>query len=235
MALPKLNSSPSYETVVPSTGQKILFRPFLVKEQKNLLIAMETQDRKDLVRAIIDTIQACSITDIEGELTTFDVDYLFTMIRAKSVGESSDVSMSCTECGTDNTVKVQIDTVELSSDIKDAFIPITEQIKVKMKYPTYEEFLGNEKLFSSTSFTESLLELIIVCMDSILTEEERFSIKDESKEEVINFIESMTSEQFEKIAEFVTDIPAVSQTGKFNCSGCGKENDYILKGMDDFF
>ena len=235
MALPKLNSSPSYETTIPSTGKQVFFRPFLVKEQKNLLIAMETQDQKDLVRAIVSTINACVASDIEDELTTFDVDYLFTMIRSKSVGESSEVSMKCVECETDNPVNVQLDTIKLNNEVKNVFIPITEEIKVKMKYPTYDEFLQNEKLFNSTSFTESLLELIIVCIDSIITEEERFSIKDESKEEVINFIESMTTAQFDMIAEFVTNIPAISQTGKFTCSNCGKENDYLLKGMDDFF
>lgn len=235
MALPKLDTSPSYEATVPSTGQKVLFRPFLVKEQKNLLIAMETQDRKDLIRAIVNTINACTITEFESSLSTFDVDYLFTMIRSKSVGESSEVSMSCVECGIDNQVKVQLDTVGMSNDIKDLIIPITNEIQVKMKYPTYEDFLQNQVLFESETFTESLLELIIVCMDSIITEEERFSIKDETKEEVVNFIESMTATQFDTLSEFVTNIPAVSQTGKFKCSGCGKENDYVLKGMDDFF
>ena len=111
MALPQLNSTPSYRITIPSLGKKTTFRPFLVKEQKSLLIAYETQDRADMVRAITRTIHACVEEPIEESLTTFDVDYLFTQIRAKSVGEVVDLSIKCEECNMSNDISIELDDI----------------------------------------------------------------------------------------------------------------------------
>jgi len=235
MALPKLNSAPTYEMKIPSTGQKVIYRPFLVKEQKNLLIAFEAQNRQDLVRAVIRTINACVEDSIKGSLTTFDVDYMFTKIRAKSVGETADILVPCEECETSNEVQVELDKVEVTGDLPEMLIPITEEITVKMKFPTYEEFLSNQTLLDSTSTTEALLQLIVTCLDSVLTEEERFSIKDEPQEEIIEFLESMTAEQFGKVSAFAASIPALTQDLEFVCTSCDHTNKKTLKGLDDFF
>jgi hypothetical protein len=235
MALPQLNSTPSYRITIPSLGKKTTFRPFLVKEQKALLIAYETQDKTDMVRAITRTIHACIEEPIEETLTTFDVDYLFTQIRAKSVGEVVDLSIKCEECNMSNDVSIELDDIQMSKETQSDVIELTEDVSLKMRYPSYDDFLSNEKLLDTESMTESLMELIMVCLDSVLTEEERFSIKDESKEDVINFIDSMTSDQFERVTEFVQNMPAISKDIEFTCVSCKHENKRTLQGMDDFF
>lgn len=235
MALPQLNSTPSYRITIPSLGKKTTFRPFLVKEQKALLIAYETQDKTDMVRAITRTIHACIEEPIEETLTTFDVDYLFTQIRAKSVGEVVDLSIKCEECNMANDISIELDDIQMSKEVQSDLIKLTEDVSLKMRYPSYDDFLANEKLLETESMTESLMELIMVCLDSVLTEEERFSIKDESKEEVINFIDSMTSDQFERVTEFVQNMPAISKDIEFTCVSCKHENKRTLQGMDDFF
>lgn len=235
MALPKLNSAPTYEMKIPSTGQSVVYRPFLVKEQKNLLIAFEAQNRRDLVRAVIRTIEACVEDTLGSALTTFDVDYMFTKIRAKSVGETADILVPCEECESSNEVQVELDKVEVSNDLPEMLIPINDEVTVKMKFPTYEEFLSNQTLLDSTSATEALLQLIVTCLDSVLTEEERFAIKDEPQEEIVTFLESMTAEQFGKVSAFAASIPALTQDLEFACTSCGHNNKKTLKGLDDFF
>jgi len=235
MALPKLNSAPTYEMKIPSTGKSVVYRPFLVKEQKNLLIAFEAQNRQDLVRAVIRTIEACVEGTIEGSLTTFDVDYMFTKIRAKSVGETADILVPCEECDTNNEITVELDKVEVNGEIPEMLIPINDEVTVKMKFPTYEEFLSNQTLLDSTSATEALLQLIVTCLDSVLTEEERFAIKDEPQEEIVTFLESMTTEQFGKVSAFAASIPALTQDLEFACESCDHTNKKTLKGLDDFF
>ena len=235
MALPKLNSAPVYEMTIPSTGQNVTYRPFLVKEQKNLLIAFESQNRRDLVRAVQRTIEVCVEDDINQDLTTFDVDYMFTKIRSKSVGETADILIPCNECETKNEVKVDLDDVSVTDEIPEMMVPINEDVSVQMKFPTYDDFLGNTTLLDSATVTEALLQLIITCMDSVLTEEERYSLRDETAEDVINFLESMTSQQFEKVSQFANNIPNVTKTVSFSCESCGHENEKTLRGLDDFF
>lgn len=235
MALPKINSTPSYSVTVPSTGQEVTFRPFLVKEQKTLLIALETQERKDMVRAIVRTIESCVEQKLTGELTTFDVDYLFTKIRAKSVGETSTLLVECTECGHSNEVVVELDGIEIGDVSGATTIELTDEIILQMRYPTYDDFLMNPALMESDSVTESMLELIMTCIDSVLTEEEKFTVKDEPREEIVNFVESMTTEQFDRIAKFVEDIPNISSTSKFTCVECKTKNEKTFSGIDDFF
>ena len=235
MALPKLNSTPSYEVTIPSAGQLATYRPFLVKEQKNLLIALETQDRKDLLRAITRTIKSCLEVEVKTPLTTFDIDYLFTMIRSKSVGETVEIEIPCSECETRNNVKVDLDKSEISNEVVDPVLQITPDIAVKMRYPTYEEFLNNEALSQAKTSAEAIFELMLICMESVHTEEERISMKEESREDVIAFIESMTTSQYDMMANFINGIPFVFQDIKYTCTSCGHDNVRTLKGMDDFF
>lgn len=235
MALPKLNDTPSYTITVPSTGQETTFRPFLVKEQKALLIAYETQDRKDMIRSVVRTIESCLEEPVSGALTTFDVDYLFTKIRAKSVGETSEVQIACSECSHENEVVIDIDKVEVVGEMVDTVIPITDTISVKMKYPSYDDFLSNDVIMNADSEMEGVLELSISCIDSVMTEEERISLKDEPREDVIEFIDSMSGKQFEKITDFISSSPVVTQSVEFECAACAHKNERTLKGMDDFF
>lgn len=235
MALPKLNSSPSYELTIPSSGQLVHFRPFLVKEQKNLLIALETQDRKALLSSIIRTIESCVEETIKSKLTTFDVDYMFTKLRAKSVGETVDLSINCESCEEPNTVTIDIDSVQVKNPVQDNVVKLSEEISVEMAYPSYHEFLENTTMTESKTQAEILFELMLVCMKAVLTDEERISLKDESREEIINFVENMTTDQYSTLMNYVQNIPYAYKDVEFTCSKCNTVNNRTLQGMDDFF
>jgi len=236
MALPSINSTPSYELTIPSSGQSVTFRPFLVKEQKNLLIAMETQERKDMMRSIVRTIESCVEERIKEELTIFDVDYMFTKIRSKSVGETATLLLDCEDCNTQNEVTVELDKVFLEGEIvKDKVIKLTDDVSIKMRYPTYHDFMNNDMIFEDNSLTETLLEMVMSCIDIIMTKDERFDIRDEPREEVVRFVDSMNSEQFERLSDFVNNIPTIKQETIFSCSSCGHENGKTLEGITDFF
>jgi len=235
MALPKLNASPIYELNVPSTGQLVTFRPFLVKEQKNLLIAIETQERRDMMRAIVRTIESC-VEDTMTDLTIFDVDYMFTKIRAKSVGETATLLIPCEECNQSSEVPIELERIMLHGKVvEDKLIELTDNISVQMRYPTYADFMDNDKLFQDNSLTETILEMVMTCIESINTPEEKFSTADEPREELVDFVESMSAEQFERVTEFVNGIPTIKQEADFVCDHCGHDNVRVLKGMDDFF
>ncbi len=235
MALPKLNTAPKYELTVPSTGEKVRFRPFLVKEQKVLLIAYESQDRRNIIQAILDTIESCTEDLNVKKLTTFDVDYIFTNIRAKSVGEKVKVNIDCKSCSTANEVEIDLDNIQYEDNNLDMVVKITDDISIKMKYPQYDYFLKNQGFFENKSGADALVLLVASCMDSIMTEEENFSIGDESIEEVDSFINSLSAEQFGKIQAFIEKMPKLTKEVKFVCESCGTDNTNVLQGLDDFF
>jgi len=235
MALPQLNTTPKYELKVPSTGKTIKFRPFLVKEQKVLLIAYESQDRRAIIQSMLDTIKACADDVDLKKLTTFDVDYIFTQIRAKSVGEVVELNMQCTQCETNNEVKVNLEEVKMDVKKQDMLIEVTSDITVKLKYPDYNFFIRNPKILTSESRAEVITDLIISCIDSVQTADENINIADEPREEVETFIESLTTSQFEKISEFVQGLPKMSHEVNFTCVNCKHENTRKLEGLEDFF
>ena len=235
MALPKLNTAPKYELTVPSTGEKVRFRPFLVKEQKILLIAYESKDRKNIIQAILDTIDSC-VEDLDvKKLTTFDVDFIFTNIRAKSVGEKITVNMNCKSCSTPNEIEIDLDEIKYENLNLDMMVKINEDISIKMKYPQYDYFLQNQDFFENKSGADTLILLVASCMESVMTEEEQFNIGDESIEEVDAFINSLSAEQFAKIQGFIEKLPKLTKEVKFSCENCGTENVNVLQGLDDFF
>jgi len=236
MALPKLNSSPKYELTIPSNGEKVRFRPFLVKEQKVLLLAYESQDKKQIIQAIIDTIESCVDDNIDAfKLSTFDVDYIFTQIRGKSVGEIVDLQISCESCQTPNDVKVNLEHINVEVSDRDHLIQLTDDIAVKMGYPDYGRLMLNGNIFEAQNTSEVVMEVILSSIESIMTEEENILARDESREDLINFIDSMTSDQFGKISEYVEQMPVMKQTIEFQCSNCQHDNRRTLQGIDDFF
>ena len=236
MALPKLNENLKYEMTVPSSERAVTYRPYLVKEEKILLQAFESQDQKLAMRAMSDTIIACVHEDIKSsDLSTFDVEYMFTQIRAKSVGESSNIQVKCSseECDEMTEVSIDLTTVDVEKTDVDNIIPITDEISVEMKYPTYDGFVNNFKEgMSEADFGFLMLE---DCMVSIMTEDERHIVKEVSKKEVNEFIGSMTNAQFEKIGEFLRTAPVMKKEIEFTCSTCGHENKTKLEGLQDFF
>lgn len=233
MALPKLNSTPKYEMVIPSQQKKVRFRPYLVKEEKVLLMAFESQDTVQAMKAIIDTILVCVDDKIKKEeLTTFDVEYMFTKLRSKSVGERSNLSIECSECKTPNEVSVNIDDIEIKLDNPSETLELQEDVHVEMGYPSAEVLMNMKEGISST---EQLIELIIYSIKNIMTEEEQVSAKDVSTKDLRDFVDSMTGDQFKKVSEFVATIPTLTKDVEFDCKKCGTSNKNTLSGFTDFF
>ena len=236
MALPLINDKPKYEMVIPSTKKKIRYRPFLVKEQKILLLAYESKDKRGIIRAILDTLNACIEEDINVyKLSTFDVDYMFSQIRAKSVGEVVYLNIDCNKCSTKNEANLNLEDVKVNVHKQDMITKITDKISVKFKYPDYNFFTPYNKFFTNETDTDSAIDIIISCLESVMTEDENISIADESREEVVRFVESLTAAQFDKIKEFINGIPKLTHEIKFKCISCGEENTRIVEGLEDFF
>ncbi len=236
MALPRLNEQPQYELTIPSTGQLVQYRPFLVKEQKVLIMALESQDQRQQLNAILNSINAC-VQDVDvHKLATFDVEYVFTQIRTKSVGETTKIVMKCAECSADKTVSIDLEQVKLDEEpkIKNKVVNLTKDISVELKYPTYNEFLRNTN--EQSSAVDMVFSLMDTCISAIiLNEEERIDIKDETPEEIENFINSLNAEQFEKLRNFVDEIPKISLDVEFECEACNAKNKRTLEGLNDFF
>jgi len=234
MALPKINDIPNYELIIPSNQQTIRFRPFLVKEQKILLMALETQDPKQILNAVLDTMNSCIVGDINlNKLTTFDVEYIFTRIRTKAVGETSKVGLMCTKCEEQNEVEINLDSINLDVSSIDRKIVLNEQYTVLVKYPTYKDVAESELKFETA--TEQLYGTLIACLDKLLTEEEQIEFNEQSIKDIEEFLESLTSDQMQKIMDFVTAIPSMKYEGEFKCSSCDEPNIFKLQGIQDFF
>ena len=239
MALPRLNENSQYELTIPSNKEVIHYRPFLVKEQKVLMIAYESQDRGQILLGMLNTIEACVKEEVDvKKLSTFDVDYIFTQIRGKSVGETSDILIKCenVSCGTDNEVKINLESIKVDVGDRNMLITITDDVSVRMRFPSYENMLSNKKLLDAeVSESEKILELVITCIDAIETGDERISLADETEAEITGFLDSLTTEQFDRIALFAMDMPVMKYDAHFTCTECGTENVKALRGLDDFF
>jgi hypothetical protein len=234
MALPKLNDVPKYDVIIPSTKQEIRFRPFLVKEQKILLMALETKDQKSILNAITDTLKSCIIDEINiNRLTSFDVEYLFTQIRAKSVGESTKIGFLCTECEAENEVAIKLDDIAIDVPKKNMSVRLNDQYTIDMKYPTYMAMLSED--VDSESGVDQIYNTLILCLDKLKTDDDIIEFANESKEEIMSFIEQLSTAQFEKIMDFINSIPSLHHELNFDCTACGHENKAVLQGINDFF
>jgi hypothetical protein len=231
MAIPLLNETPKYHLVIPSTGKKIKYRPYLVKEEKILMIANETKDRETILEAIVDTIQACTDNKIKvKDLTTFDLEFIFLKLRAKSVGENITLQLPCSveECKTKNEAVVNLDDVQCPiSNTMDRLIELNDSVTVEMKYPNYNQIENSEENVGTN--------VILSCISSIIIDEEKILAQDEPLEELQKFLESMTREQFNKISNWVLKLPQVEYTIKYSCTACGEHNEIEVKGLENFF
>jgi DNA-directed RNA polymerase subunit RPC12/RpoP len=233
MALPKLNDVPKYDIVIPSTGVKTKFRPFLVKEEKVLLIAMESEDKQQMISSIMDTLEACVENVNRSKLTSFDIEYMFTKIRTKSVGETTDIGHKCKHCSHVNDITINLDKIELTKPkLKSNKVDLGNNIFLEMSYPTYNEILNSDE---NSSKTEQMFSTIRMCMKTLYTEEEKIDLKETPKEELDAFIESMSAQQLKLVTEFVDDIPKLKHVQKYNCVECKKENELIIEGFENFF
>lgn len=231
MALPKLASA-KYELTLPSNGEKVEFRPFLVKEEKLLLMAQSAGGEKDQIRAIKDIINNCTFGKVDANtLPFFDLEYVFLQLRAKSVGEKTKISVTCPD---DKETKVQVE-INLA-DIKcvtnvehNNKIELGDGIGIMMKYPMIDI------MAAQTDKPEAAFEIIKNCVDSIYDAENVTDRKDMDEKELNEFIESMTHEQFEKMNNFFTTMPRVKEEVKVKNPNTGVESTVVLEGMASFF
>jgi DNA-directed RNA polymerase subunit M/transcription elongation factor TFIIS len=236
MALPKINESPKYKVTIPSMKREVFYRPFYVKEQKILLMAMESQDQELILKAMVDTISSCLEEDINpNSLTTFDVEYIFTKIRSKSAGESANIILSCKECKADNEVSVNLEEIPAPEVHKIEDVVLNDKYTLKLRYPRYNHMLESLQKEEKVTATGLILDLAMASLDKLLTEDESITFDDETDEEKTQFIDNLNSDQFKKIMAFVEDLPKLSKDVEFKCEKCKHENNYTLQGIQDFF
>lgn len=236
MALPKLNALPKYECILPSKNKSIRFRPFLVKEQKVLLIAMESQNPKVISNAVSDIINDCIDSSIPlSQMTSYDIEYLFTQIRSKSVGENVELNLNCQDetCGEPTPVGINLEDITVGEVTETSrVIQLTDEVDIVVQHPTFGRL---NQVPEANSETENMIELLMTSIESVVTEEENILFKDHSHEEQLEFIDSLSSEQLAKVIEFLSDIPTLSYDLEWKCNSCGKDNTLTLRGLNDFF
>jgi hypothetical protein len=241
MPLPKI-ATPTYELELPSTGKSIKYRPFLVKEEKVLILALETQDPKQITLAIKSVLKDCIQTrgvKVE-ELPSFDIEYIFLNVRGKSVGESIELVVTCSDDGeTEVPVKLYVDEIKVQKDPNHTSeIRVDEKIVIKMKYPSLDQFIKNNFNFTvqeSESTIEKSFDIISNCIEAIYSEDDSWAASDCTKKELIEFIESMNSSQFKKIEQFFETMPKLSHTFKVVNPKTKVENTVTLEGLTSFF
>jgi len=239
MPLPKI-ATPSYHLELPSTGQQIEYRPFLVKEEKLLILALEGENTKEITTAIKNVIKSCIKTkNIKVEnLPTFDIEYLFLNIRGKSVGEEVEVSLICPDDGeTTVSVKMYVDDIKvIKNEEHTNKIEIDDNITMEMKYPSLDQFIKNNFDFSVDSKSvDQSFDMIANCVDKIYTNEEVWSASDVSKSEMVEFLDQMNTTQFKKIEKFFETMPKLSHDVKIKNPNTGVESTITLEGLSSFF
>lgn len=232
MALPKINV-PSYDVKLPSTGETLKMRPYLVKEEKVLMIALESSDPGQIAEAVRNVISSCYSLDNVESLTTFDIEYLFLQLRGKSVGEDMELQLKCEHCEALNPVVINVGDIKITNVSDDNIVMVTDDVGLKMTWPSVKTFgaIDIEKLNS----VEGLMDLIVECVDSIFDNDEVYSRSDMSKEELVDFIDNLNSAQFKKVQGFFQDIPAVEHNVELKCVSCGENNNIELRGLQSFF
>ena len=238
MPLPKI-ATPTYELVLPSTDQTIQFRPFLVKEEKLLVLALESEDNKQITTAIKSVLKNCVLTKgIKVEqLPTFDIEFLFLNIRGKSVGEELEVNIVCPDDEkTEVTVDINLDDIQVQkSEEHNKQIKLDENLMMEMKYPSLDQFIKNNFDFNEKNQMDQSFQLIASCIDKIYTEEEVWATADCTKKEVNDFLEQMNSGQFKLIETFFETMPKLSHTISVTNPKTKVESDVVLEGLASFF
>ena len=238
MPLPKI-ATPTYELELPSTGQNIKYRPFLVKEEKLLVLALESEDTKQITTAIKTVIKNCIETkNIKVEtLPTFDIEFLFLNIRAKSVGEEIEVNIICPDDEeTLVSVNINVDDIQIQKNKEhNKQIKLDDSIMMEMKYPSLDQFIKSNFDMSSDNAMDQSFELIGSCIDKIYTEDEVWTTGDVTKEEIADFLEQMNSAQFKQIEKFFETMPKLSHTIKVTNPNTQVESEVTLEGLSSFF
>ena len=245
MALPKIDV-PVYDCILPSNKKKVKFRPFLVKEQKLLLMATESTEIKDSVEAMKQVVKNCILDDISVDsLPVFDLEFLFLNLRARSVSEVVKVKYKCNniikpsdideeEKRCDNIVDVEINVLEVTPEFGQNHsnkIELSNDLGIVFNYPTFEMI----ESMSGKSENDVLFDLIINCIDYIYDADQLYYSKDSSKEEMIEFIDGLQQEHMKKIEEFFDTLPKIKKDIHFECNKCGHHEDIVIEGIQSFF
>lgn len=227
MALPTI-SVPTFDVDIYSTKQKVKMRPFLVREEKILILAAESNQRSDMIRAMQQVINSCSEGKIEAEkLPFFDLQNIFIKLRSQSIGKDSEFNLICGECGHKTPTTLDLESIELkTSPTHTNKIMITDDIGVLMKYPT-AEVLVDENM--------PVFDLVVSCVDKIFTKEEVHDASEQTQQEIENFIDGLTSDQFEKIVEFFQTAPKIFHNIEYTCPNCQTDNTVVVDGVENFF
>ena len=236
MALPKINT-PTYELVIPSTDEKIEYRPFLVKEEKILLIAMESGQQKDIITAIKQIVTACTFGKLKiGRMPMFDVEYLFLNIRAKSVGEVSTLNLIAPD-DKETQVEVEVDLNEIQIQEEEGHtnkIELTDEMGIYMQYPTVDTF-GDSGITDINA--SNMLDVIGSCILQIYDKkgEEVFDAKDQTKKELTEFVEQLNTKQFQEVQKFFDTMPKLRHTIEVENPKTKVKSKIVLQGLNDFF
>jgi rubrerythrin len=237
MALP-LNNTPTYTLVLPSTGKEVKYRPFLIKEEKALLLAQQSEDPKVMIESLKGVIKSClkDNTDVET-FATFDIEYMFTQIRAKSVGEITELLIKCDTCTDEKAVaKVEVDLskIEVTKNPEHTNkIELFDDVGVLMKYPTIDVINKLQNIDNAN--LDEAFNVIIECIDSVYDSTQVYHAKEQSKEELLQFLNNLSSDQFQKVQKFFETMPKMSQAVDYNCPVCGTAHHKVLEGLNSFF
>jgi len=239
MPLPKINT-PTYELEIPSTGKKVRYRPFLVREEKILIMALESEDMKQISGAIVDILSECILTKgIKiSELATFDIEYIFLNVRAKSVGETVEVNVTCPDDGeTQVKTEIDIDSIKVQKNPKHTnVVQLDDTLSMKLKYPSLDQFVeSNFEFKDDATDVDKSLQMIISCVEQVYNEDEAWSAADCTQQELQDFVEQMNTKQFKEIENFFTTMPKLSHTLKVKNPKTKVENEIVLEGLASFF
>lgn len=233
MSLPTI-SVPHYEMILPSTGKKIKFRPFLVREEKILLMALESKAEREMYDGIKQTISNCVQGGIDVDsLPLFDLEYMYLKIRSKSIGEKSKINFYCTECKEVNLCMVDFDQVKIDkSNSVSPKVQISESMGIVMKYPNMDTSL---KMAVESPSTQEMFDFVLDCIDYVYDKDNIMKAGDYSREELGEFVENLGNEVFEKMVEFIDKMPNLHYSGGFKCRKCGHDNTIEVRDSSDFF
>jgi len=239
MPLPKITTA-EYELKLPSSGKTIKYRPFLVKEEKILILSLESEDRKQITSAVKQVLKECVLTKgvTIGHLPSFDIEYLFLNVRAKSVGETIDLVVTCGDDGTTEVpVTVPIDEIKvIKSDDHSQDIELSDGYTVRMRYPSLQQFIENNFTeVEGEDLVDKSFDMVANTIDMVYNDEEMFSASECTKKELKEWVETLTSAQFQKIEKFFETMPKLTHTLKVVNPNTKKENTVVLEGLSDFF
>ena len=238
MPLPKINT-PTYELVIPSNGKKVRYRPFLVRGEKILIMALESEDMTQITNAIVEILTACILT--KGvkimQLATFDIEYIFLNVRAKSVGEVIEVKVTCPDDGkTQVQAEINIDDIKVQKTKKHTnLVKLDEKLSMKMMYPSIQQFVESNFEISGNTNVDESLSMITACIEQVYSEDESWTATDFTADELKEFVEQMNTKQFKEVEQFFTTMPKLSHKVTVKNPKTKKESEVVLEGLASFF